>query len=54
MRLLNFVVSITRFASLAGYLFFFLIELDYVIIYFSFYYIDKKNSFRKKKHVIKF
>jgi len=33
---------------------FFIIKLDYVIAYFSFYHIVKKNSFRKKKHVIKF
>jgi hypothetical protein len=40
----------TRFAGLAEY--FFLIELDYVIIYFSFYHIVKKIIL--KKHVIKF
>jgi hypothetical protein len=39
------------FAGLAEY--FFLIKLDYVIVYFYFYLIVKKNNFRKK-HVIKF
>ena len=32
-----------QLAGLAEYLFFFLIELDYVIVYFYFYYIVKKN-----------
>jgi hypothetical protein len=57
-RLLNFVeYSITWFASVAlyhefvglvGYLFFFLIELNYVIVYFSFYYMVNKIVSEKK------
>jgi hypothetical protein len=56
-RLLNFVESITWFASmtlyhefvgLVGYFFFFLIELNYVIVYFSFYYMINKIVSEKK------
>jgi len=38
--------SLPQFAGLTRYLFFFLIELDYVIVYFSFYHIVKKNMFK--------
>jgi hypothetical protein len=54
--MINFVESMIWFASLTGLtvIFFLLIELDYMIVYFSFYYIVKKNSFEKKNMSLNF